>query len=634
MVSGGTIWVAGVDTHNNDAVLASYSTHGVLLTLTTTEVGGGQAAWNAMVMSGSNILVAGYAQTSSGPQYIAVGEYNTSGTLVSTFGTDGIVQTAAGGSSVGSAILVASNSIWVAGNADMTAVLVQYSPSGAFDQIIRSTIPENATWNAMTLAGSNILVAGYCNDGSMAIALSEYNVYGNLVSSFGAGGVVMTNVGTNATANAVMVETGGKILVTGTAQENYLHSDGSGYYQVELAMVQYQSDGALDPTFGSDGVALPFVTSGVTSDGYALTTLSNGNVAVAGQIEDSSSGHDIFVTEYSVATTPTSTYTYDVRNKMTGFSGATGTATYVYDDSGNRVRETTGGTTSFYLTDTANPTGYTQPIEVWTSTSGSLSSATLNTSYLIGDRVFGQDVGGTLSFLQVDGHGDTRLIANGTGTLINVLNYDAFGDALNFDTSAAPTIFLYPDGPLDPVSGLRMPGDGTRDLDGFFFLEMDFGGAGMGKPSDPISLHKYLYADADPINGNDPSGHNAAAFFAAEAGEAAFADVIYGFVEDLVLQQLQVSLVELGLIYEVTSADSIAPGMPTANDGYVQPARGPGSDGKRVKNPNGPGKGWIDNKGDVWVPTGTGPLAHGGPHWDVQHPGGGYINVYPGGATR
>jgi uncharacterized delta-60 repeat protein len=497
-----------MDTTDKDAILASYSTLGALLTMTTTAIESGQqASWNAITVSGSNILVVGYAQTSSGPQYIAMGEYNTGGTLVSTFGTNGIVQTDAGGSSVGSAILVASNSIWVAGNADMTAVLVQYSPSGAFDQIVRSTIRENATWNAMALAGSNILVAGYCNDGSMAIALSEYNVYGNLVSSFGAGGVVMTKVGTNATANAVMVETSGKILVTGTAQENYLHSDGSGYYQVELALVQYQSNGALDPTFGSDGVALPFVTSGATSDGYALATLSNGNVALAGQIEDSSSGHDIFVTEYSVATTPSSVYTYDVRNKMVGFSGATGTATYVYDDSGNRVQEKTGGTTSFYLTDTANPTGYAQPIEVWTSTNGSLSGATLNTTYLIGDRVFGQDVSGTLSYLSVDGQDNTRLLTSGTGAVSAVFNYDAFGDALNFNLATASTVVLFQQTYYDAASGLNLYGDATRGVEPGkdSYIEMD--GQSFANSSDPLSLSLLLLDNADPLSNWDPSGH-------------------------------------------------------------------------------------------------------------------------------
>ncbi|WP_330220957.1 polymorphic toxin type 37 domain-containing protein, partial [Mycobacteroides abscessus] len=27
-----------------------------------------------------------------------------------------------------------------------------------------------------------------------------------------------------------------------------------------------------------------------------------------------------------------------------------------------------------------------------------------------------------------------------------------------------------------------------------------------------------------------------------------------------------------------------------------------------------------DADGNVWVPTGKGGLAHGGPHWDVQDP--------------
>jgi len=85
-----------------------------------------------------------------------------------------------------------------------------------------------------------------------------------------------------------------------------------------------------------------------------------------------------------------------------------------------------------------------------------------------------------------------------------------------------------------------------------------------------------------------------------------------------------------------------APGRPTAADGYVPPKGGAGSRGEMVKNPNGPGRGYLDDKGNVWVPTGTagapgtgttGP-AHGGPHWDVESPGGGHTNVYPGGRVR
>lgn len=74
-----------------------------------------------------------------------------------------------------------------------------------------------------------------------------------------------------------------------------------------------------------------------------------------------------------------------------------------------------------------------------------------------------------------------------------------------------------------------------------------------------------------------------------------------------------------------------APGQPAAGDGYTPPKKW---DGKKVRNPNGNGAGWPDAKGDVWVPTGSGGDAHGGPHWDVQTPGGKYRNVYPGGKIR
>ena len=73
-----------------------------------------------------------------------------------------------------------------------------------------------------------------------------------------------------------------------------------------------------------------------------------------------------------------------------------------------------------------------------------------------------------------------------------------------------------------------------------------------------------------------------------------------------------------------------APGKPGEKEGFVDPKGGE----DWVKNPNGHGSGWRDSSGNVWVPTGQGGEAHGGPHWDVQTPGGGHVNVYPGGARR
>jgi RHS repeat-associated protein len=77
-----------------------------------------------------------------------------------------------------------------------------------------------------------------------------------------------------------------------------------------------------------------------------------------------------------------------------------------------------------------------------------------------------------------------------------------------------------------------------------------------------------------------------------------------------------------------------APGKPSEAEGFKDPKGGE----DWVRNPNGRGSGWKGADGGVWCPTGpdsgsTGD-AHGGPHWDVQYPGGRYDNVYPGGRRR
>ena len=78
--------------------------------------------------------------------------------------------------------------------------------------------------------------------------------------------------------------------------------------------------------------------------------------------------------------------------------------------------------------------------------------------------------------------------------------------------------------------------------------------------------------------------------------------------------------------------DAQAPGKPTEKDGFVPKKNW---DGKKVKHPVTGQVGWPDKKGDVWVPTGVGPLAHGGPHWDViSKDGKRHRNIVPGGKQR
>jgi RHS repeat-associated protein len=81
-------------------------------------------------------------------------------------------------------------------------------------------------------------------------------------------------------------------------------------------------------------------------------------------------------------------------------------------------------------------------------------------------------------------------------------NYDAFGNQLN-STGSTPNNYLYRGEQYDQDLNLYYlraryynPATGR-------FLSRD---PNEGKPVDPETLHKYLYADGDPVNGFDPRG--------------------------------------------------------------------------------------------------------------------------------
>lgn len=130
-------------------------------------------------------------------------------------------------------------------------------------------------------------------------------------------------------------------------------------------------------------------------------------------------------------------------------------------------------------------------------------------------------------------------------------------------------------------------------------------------------------------------GPGAIEIMSISAGIAAL-EVFFGYQwkmskekHDIVVSQSAFDIVqESDEIYILDDAQ--APGMPTEKDGFYPPKKW---DGKKVKNPRGPGYGWPDKDGNIWVPTG--PKGHGGPHWDVQGPRGKrYRNVLPGGKER
>ena len=151
----------------------------------------------------------------------------------------------------------------------------------------------------------------------------------------------------------------------------------------------------------------------------------------------------------------------------------------------------------------------------------------------------------------------------------------------------------------------------------------------------------YDYANGNPLSYVDLDGRNPALAIPLIIGGAVIGAIIIG---EAIKQKMRPSVPQTpqppAPIFAKPPKDAKdpkgakAPGKPGVAEGFTDPKGGE----RWVKNPNThPGArpyGWEDDKGKVWCPTGPGGRAHGDPHWDVESPGGGYINVYPGGKTR
>ena len=104
------------------------------------------------------------------------------------------------------------------------------------------------------------------------------------------------------------------------------------------------------------------------------------------------------------------TYKYDAENHLTNYNA--GTATFVYDGDGNRVRKTVSGTTTYYLVDNRNPSGYAQVLEEFTSFG---STPTLFTYGL--DLISQRQSNGTNSYYGYDGNGNTRFLTGNNAAI-------------------------------------------------------------------------------------------------------------------------------------------------------------------------------------------------------------------------
>jgi RHS repeat-associated protein len=211
---------------------------------------------------------------------------------------------------------------------------------------------------------------------------------------------------------------------------------------------------------------------------------------------------DVYDANGNTRTNGANVFFYDVENRLTNATVGGVSVSYTYNANGIRVRKSSGGVTTLYLVDDRNPTGYAQVLEELTVSGGITNLAKVYTYGL--DLISQRDAASsTTLYFGYDGLGSTRYLTTTNAALVNVFAYDAFGTLIA--SNAAPqTDYLFTGEQRDAHLGL-------------YYLRARYLNPGMGRfwtrdahpenKQEPISLHRYLYASANPINNSDPSGH-------------------------------------------------------------------------------------------------------------------------------
>lgn len=203
------------------------------------------------------------------------------------------------------------------------------------------------------------------------------------------------------------------------------------------------------------------------------------------------------------------TYRYSDANRLVEARTPEATITYAYDADGLRVAQTVvpalgAATTTWYVQDPAY--AYAQVVEQYES-EGS-GPKRLAASYAFADELLSQtryDQAGspTTNYVQADGFSSTRWVTDSAGAITDAIDYDAFGVEIGREGSTAVE-HLYRGEAFDDVTGLYYLRARWMDPSAGRMRGMDTWG---GKACTPISLHKFAYANDDPINYFDPSGN-------------------------------------------------------------------------------------------------------------------------------
>jgi uncharacterized delta-60 repeat protein len=312
----GKVVVAGVCAPSAyNACVARYNTNGTLDTsfnatgYATYPITGGdanfQATGIALTPYGQILIVYGCKDTSTPPidQFCAI-RFSVDGTVDTSFGTNGLLRTtlSTNGNYPSSVAYQSDGRIILSGRCgnricalrfpeDGSALDTSFGASGIALTSATATGQTDRESIAMTLDfNDRVLLAGTCNPNTV-FCVSRFTKDGAVDTSFGSNGIVAANVfnGAASYAYAIALQNGGEILLTGKTFNTI-----AGVNRFDHATVRYTVDGAVDTTFGTNGVVVTRVGDWDGTATSAVLSQADGKIVIAGYCQDFPARRDRF----------------------------------------------------------------------------------------------------------------------------------------------------------------------------------------------------------------------------------------------------------------------------------------------------------------------------------------------------
>jgi uncharacterized delta-60 repeat protein len=213
--------------------------------------------------------------------HFALARLNADGSLDTSFGAKGLVQTDIGTNTDSAAAVTVQpdGKIVAVGRTDLHIgdfAVVRYNADGSLDD--KFGTGGKATTDFMGPASATAAASALQKDGKIVVvgtvssefSLVRYNADGSVDTKFGVQGQVLTDFGTFSTASSVAIQSDGKILVAGSAGN-------------KLALARYNPDGSLDTSFGTGGKILSDI-GGTFAVNFRAALQTDGKIVVAGNV--------------------------------------------------------------------------------------------------------------------------------------------------------------------------------------------------------------------------------------------------------------------------------------------------------------------------------------------------------------